>query len=79
MSNKSEKLTLDAPELAKVLGICKPRAYELMKQKDFPSIQISERRFIVPPCRAGQVVAGTGKPRQGGMLIWLGAECSASM
>lgn len=48
MSNKSEKLTLDAPELAKVLGICKPRAYELMKQKDFPSIQISERRFIVP-------------------------------
>ena len=48
MSNKSEKLTLHAPELAKVLGICKPRAYELMKQKDFPSIQISERRFIVP-------------------------------
>lgn len=48
MSNKSEKLTLDAPELAKVLGICKPRAYELMKQKDFPSIQISERRFVVP-------------------------------
>ena len=48
MSNKSEKLTLDAPELAKVLGICKPRAYQLMKQKDFPSIQISERRFIVP-------------------------------
>ena len=48
MSNKSEKLTLDAPELAKVLGICKPRAYELMKRKGFPSIQISERRFIVP-------------------------------
>nr|DAH79300.1 MAG TPA: helix-turn-helix domain protein [Caudoviricetes sp.] len=43
-----EKLTLDAPELAKALGICKPRAYELMRQKDFPSIQISERRFIVP-------------------------------
>ena len=48
MSNKSEKLTLDAPDLAKALGICKPRAYELMRQKDFPSIQISERRFIVP-------------------------------
>lgn len=46
MSN--EKLTLDVQELAKVLGICKPRAYELVKQKDFPSIQISERRFIVP-------------------------------
>lgn len=42
------KLVLDAPELAAALGICKPRAYELMKQKDFPSIQISERRFIVP-------------------------------
>ena len=44
----NEKLTLDAPELAKALGICKPKAYELMKRKDFPSIQISERRFIVP-------------------------------
>ncbi len=42
------KLVLDAPELAEALGICKPRAYELMRQKDFPSIQISERRFIVP-------------------------------
>lgn len=46
MSN--EKLTLDVQELAKALGICKPRAYELIKQKDFPSIQISKRRFIVP-------------------------------
>lgn len=42
------KLVLDAPELVEALGICKPRAYELMRQKDFPSIQISERRFIVP-------------------------------
>lgn len=42
------KFVLDAPELAKALGICKPRAYELMRQKGFPSIQISERRFIVP-------------------------------
>ena len=42
------KLVLDAPELAKALGICKPRAYELMRQKGFPSIQISERRFVVP-------------------------------
>lgn len=42
------KLVLDAPELAEALGICKPRAYELMRQKGFPSIQISERRFIVP-------------------------------
>ena len=42
------KLVLDAPELAEALGLCKPRAYELMRQKDFPSIQISERRFIVP-------------------------------
>ena len=42
------KLVLDAPELAEALGICKPRAYELMRQKGFPSIQISERRFVVP-------------------------------
>lgn len=27
------KLVLDAPELAEALGTCKPRAYELMKQK----------------------------------------------
>lgn len=48
MQNSNERLTLDAPELAKALGICKPKAYELMKRKDFPSIQISERRYVVP-------------------------------
>lgn len=48
MTNEKEKLVLDAPELAKALGVCKPRAYELMKQRDFPSIQISERRYVVP-------------------------------
>lgn len=43
-----EKLVLDANELAAALGICRPRAYELMHRRDFPSIQITERRFVVP-------------------------------
>lgn len=44
----SEKLVLNADELAAALGICRPRAYELMHQKGFPSIRITERRFVVP-------------------------------
>lgn len=43
-----EKMVLDANELAAALGICRPRAYELLHQKGFPSIRITERRYVVP-------------------------------
>ena len=44
----NDKLVLSVQELASVLGICKPRAYELMNSADFPAIQISPRRKVVP-------------------------------
>ena len=44
----SQKLVLTTHELAEVLGICRPSAYELMNRDDFPSVQISPRRKVVP-------------------------------
>lgn len=44
----SEKLVLNADELAAALGICRPAAYDLMHRRDFPSIQVTPRRFVVP-------------------------------
>ena len=44
----SQKLVLTTQELAEVLGICRPGAYELMNRADFPAVQISPRRKVVP-------------------------------
>lgn len=43
-----DKLVLNVHELADILGISRPRAYELARQKDFPAIRVSERRIIIP-------------------------------
>ena len=40
-------LVLNAELLAKVLGVAVSSAYELMHEKDFPSVRIG-KRFIVP-------------------------------
>ena len=40
-------LFLNAELLAKVLGVAVSSAYELMHEKDFPSVRIG-KRFIVP-------------------------------
>lgn len=44
----TEKLVLDANELAAALGICRPAAYDLLHRRGFPSIQVTPRRFVVP-------------------------------
>ena len=41
-----EKVTLTVDELATVLGVSRPTAYDLVKQKDFPSFQIGRRILI---------------------------------
>ena len=41
------QLFLNAELLAKVLGVAVSSAYELMHEKDFPSVRIG-KRFIVP-------------------------------
>lgn len=43
-----DKLTINVPELAKMLGISCPTAYELAKREGFPAIRVSDRRIIIP-------------------------------
>ena len=42
------KLTLNVGEMAKILGISRPVAYELTKRDGFPAVRISERRIVIP-------------------------------
>lgn len=44
----SDKLAINVPELAKMLGVSRPVAYELTKREGFPAIRVSERRIIIP-------------------------------
>lgn len=58
-----DKLVLDVKELASVLGVSKPVAYELTKKNGFPAVRVSERRIIIPVeglCRWLEVEAQSG-------------------
>lgn len=44
----TEKLTVSVDEMAAMLGISRPVAYELTKRDGFPAVRVSERRIIVP-------------------------------
>ncbi|MBQ3155238.1 MAG: helix-turn-helix domain-containing protein [Clostridia bacterium] len=50
----SEKLTVSVEEMAKMLGISKPVAYELIKREGFPAVRISPRRIIIPLARLSE-------------------------
>jgi len=41
------KDAMNVDELAERLGISRPKAYELVKRRDFPAIQLG-RRVIIP-------------------------------
>ena len=45
---KNDKIAYSVEELAEILGISRPTAYELVKREDFPAVRISERRIIIP-------------------------------
>lgn len=45
---ENTKLTVTVNEMAKLLGISRPTAYELAKREGFPAIRVSERRIIIP-------------------------------
>jgi len=45
---ENQKLTVTVNEMAKMLGISRPTAYELTKREGFPAIRVSERRIIIP-------------------------------
>ena len=41
-----EKITMTVTELATLMGLSKPKAYQLAAQKGFPCIQVGRRRVI---------------------------------
>ena len=47
MSESKVKM-LEAQDIKEILGIALGSVYKLMKQKGFPSIRVSARRWIVP-------------------------------
>jgi excisionase family DNA binding protein len=44
----TERKTYNVREVAKMLGISAPAAYDLAHSEGFPSIRIGERRIVVP-------------------------------
>ena len=43
--------TYNVKEVAAILGVSRPTAYELVSREDFPSIRVGGRRIVVP-CEA---------------------------
>lgn len=43
-----ERKVYNVPEIAKMLGISRPAAYDLCASEGFPSIRVGERRIVVP-------------------------------
>lgn len=42
-----DQLTMSVKEMAKQMGICIPKAYELAKRKDFPALVLG-KRIVIP-------------------------------
>jgi len=52
-----ERLTLSVAEAAKILGISRNTAYELVKQKQIPYIRFG-KRILIPRKRLEQILEG---------------------
>lgn len=48
-----EKLTYTVDEIGQLLGISRPKAYELANRKDFPTLRIG-KRILIPAERFHQ-------------------------
>lgn len=46
MVDKLEPLAVSAPEAARLLGVSKPKVYELMGQEGFPSFKLGGRTLV---------------------------------
>lgn len=42
-----EKLTITVEEMANVVGVSRPKAYELIHKEGFPAVRIG-RRIVIP-------------------------------
>lgn len=45
---EKNKLVYTVKEMASLLGIALPQAYDLCRKTDFPSVRISPRRIVIP-------------------------------
>lgn len=45
---KDLPLTLTVNQVAKLLGVSRRVAYNLMRQRGFPSVRVGEKRIIIP-------------------------------
>ena len=45
---QATRVVYTVPEVAALLGINLPKAYELARQPGFPAIRVSSRRIIIP-------------------------------
>lgn len=43
-----EKLTVTVDEMAQMLGVSRPVAYQLAHREGFPAVRISDRRIVIP-------------------------------
>ena len=46
MSNDSIRIAVSPPEAARMLGISKPKLYEVMRQENFPAFKLGGRTLI---------------------------------
>jgi excisionase family DNA binding protein len=45
---QATRVVYTVPEVAALLGINLPKAYELARQPGFPAIRVSNRRIVIP-------------------------------
>lgn len=46
MPDKLEPMAVSAPEAARLLGVSKPKVYELMNRADFPAFKLGGRTLV---------------------------------
>ena len=58
--DKKERLTLNIPECAKLLGISRGLAFELAAQGKLPVLYLGRRRMVVPVAALEKLLAEAG-------------------
>lgn len=61
----AERLTVSVVEAAKMLGISRNLAYDLVRMKQLPAIRMGERRLVVPVSALKQWVEAAGAVEAG--------------
>lgn len=46
MAEELEPMAVSAPEAARLLGVSKPKVYELMNRADFPAFKLGKRTLV---------------------------------